>query len=180
MVYGCYFSLIVLALGFMIAPIAAVSTDDCNTAITKEQAKALRTWTVESVRAVTYALETDPVLGDVAKAGTDIWGQKPGVQGKEWVAVVLQRAQLALNAQKAFLKGKGEKPGILGFPQGWAEALESEDEKVYNGEYLSQDKKSVLAAAFVGAGLEEGGAKEAAKLVWGRLHSSDSANISSV
>ncbi|CUS15213.1 unnamed protein product [Tuber aestivum] len=177
MAYGCYFSVVILALWFMTTFTVAAPTDDCNIGISGEQATTLKAWVTESPRAVGYVLTNDPVLEEVAKKKPAMWGKGEGEGGKARVTEVLEGVHMTLNGQKMFLKGKGENPGTRGIPQGWSDAVKSEDQSVQDdfkksmqvkpkvGSWrTSTDSSFRITAALVKEGLGEEAAKEAAVL----------------
>lgn len=67
MACGYYFSLILLGLGFITTLTAAMPTNDCDREADKQQADTLKEWVRELARAVNFAIETEPVLVEVAK-----------------------------------------------------------------------------------------------------------------
>lgn len=67
MACGYYFSLILLGLGFITTLTAAAPTSDCDIPASKDQAATLREWVTGLARAVNYAIETKPVLAELAQ-----------------------------------------------------------------------------------------------------------------
>ncbi|PUU78556.1 hypothetical protein B9Z19DRAFT_1126601 [Tuber borchii] len=180
-----YFSLILLGLSFITTLTAAAPASDCDIPADKAQAATLRDWVTGLAHAVNYAIETDSVISDLTKQCGALGQEKSEVIG------VLDKVRIILTMQSMALLRPRVQPGNIGIPQGWLEALKSEQD-VKDSEYLSQTplfnvpfepltklttfllpkfKKSMLAALFVKAtggnshaGLDEGDAKSVAEL----------------
>lgn len=66
------------------------------------------------------------------------WKKKGGEDDVEKLAEDLENARVILDMQKMALSRGQVKPGDRGIPQGWSEVLKAEEQKVKDGEYLSQ------------------------------------------